>query len=148
MRSPCCLYVCESRLLTFECLNQSLLNFFSGLLVNGISRSVYTTTFNNNTPEDDPAKGSKYVAFTNCENKNECCHNSVYFVLLLLKVVVIYHRFMKLGMYIMANWSHLNGVLHKSFPSVCVSVFVCLLSLLGNSSVNTFQQQRIHATIE
>jgi hypothetical protein len=33
------------------------------------------------------------------------------------------------------NWAHLNGVLHKSFPSVCVSVCVSLLSLQGNCSV-------------
>jgi hypothetical protein len=31
--------------------------------------------------------------------------------------------------------AHLNGVLHKSLPSVCVSVCVSLLSLLGKSSV-------------
>jgi hypothetical protein len=33
------------------------------------------------------------------------------------------------------TWVHLNGVLHKSLPSVCVSVCVSLLSLLGNGSV-------------
>jgi hypothetical protein len=33
------------------------------------------------------------------------------------------------------TWAHLNGVLHKSFPSVCVSVCVSLLSLQGNGSV-------------
>jgi hypothetical protein len=33
------------------------------------------------------------------------------------------------------NWAHLGGVLHKSLPSVCVSVCVSLLSLLGNGSV-------------
>jgi hypothetical protein len=33
------------------------------------------------------------------------------------------------------NWTHLNGVLHKSFPLVCVSACVSLLSLLGNGSV-------------
>jgi hypothetical protein len=31
------------------------------------------------------------------------------------------------------NWTHLNGVLHKPLPSVCVSVF--LLSLLSNGLV-------------
>jgi hypothetical protein len=43
---------------------------------------------------------------------------------------------------------HLNGVLNKSLPSVCVTVCVSSLSLLGNGSVNTFPQRRIHATIE
>jgi hypothetical protein len=35
------------------------------------------------------------------------------------------------------TWSHLNCILHKSFPSVCVSVRVCvsLLSFPGNGSV-------------
>jgi hypothetical protein len=33
------------------------------------------------------------------------------------------------------NWAHLNGVLHKSLPSVCVSVCVSLVSLQGNGSV-------------
>jgi hypothetical protein len=46
------------------------------------------------------------------------------------------------------TWAHLNGVLYKSLPSVCVPVCVSLLSLLGNGSVNTFPRQRIHATIE
>jgi hypothetical protein len=41
------------------------------------------------------------------------------------------------------TWAHFNGVLHKSLPSVCVSI---PLSLLGNGSVNTFPRQRIHAT--
>jgi hypothetical protein len=39
--------------------------------------------------------------------------------------------YMKLGMC-------LSGILHKYFPSVCVSVCVSPLSLLGNGSVNTF----------
>jgi hypothetical protein len=34
-----------------------------------------------------------------------------------------------------ANGVHLNGVLHKSLPSVCVSLCVTLLSLQGNGSV-------------
>jgi hypothetical protein len=34
------------------------------------------------------------------------------------------------------TWTHLNGVLHKFLPSVCVLVCVSLLSLLGNVSVN------------
>jgi hypothetical protein len=46
------------------------------------------------------------------------------------------------------NWIHLNGVLHKSLPSVCVSICLPCLSLLGNDWVNTFPRQRIHATIE
>jgi hypothetical protein len=59
------------------------------------------------------------------------------------------------------TWAHLNGVLHKSFSSVCVSVCVSLLSLQGNGSVkcippfgasigsvDTFPRQRIHTTIE
>jgi hypothetical protein len=33
------------------------------------------------------------------------------------------------------NWANLNGVLHKSLLSVCVSLCVSLLSLLGNDSV-------------
>jgi hypothetical protein len=44
------------------------------------------------------------------------------------------------------TWAHLNGVLHKSLPSVCVSVFVSPLSLLGNGSLNTFPLQQIHQT--
>jgi hypothetical protein len=32
--------------------------------------------------------------------------------------------------------AHLKGVLHKSLPSVCVSVCVSLLSLQGNGTVN------------
>jgi hypothetical protein len=44
--------------------------------------------------------------------------------------------FMKLGMYIYhGTWAHLNGVLHKSLPSVCASICISLLSLLGNGSV-------------
>jgi hypothetical protein len=35
------------------------------------------------------------------------------------------------------TWAHLNGVLHKSLPSVCVSLCVSLLSLLGNCSVRS-----------
>jgi hypothetical protein len=46
------------------------------------------------------------------------------------------------------TWAHLNGVLHKSFPSVCVSLCVSPLSVLCNGSVNTSPQQRIHATIK
>jgi hypothetical protein len=59
------------------------------------------------------------------------------------------------------TWAHLNVVLRKSLPSVCVSMCippivarqrlsksVSLLSLLGNGSVNTFPWQRIHPTIE
>jgi hypothetical protein len=34
------------------------------------------------------------------------------------------------------TWAHLNSVLHKSFPSVCVSVCASLLSLIGNGLVN------------
>jgi hypothetical protein len=34
------------------------------------------------------------------------------------------------------NWAHLNGVLHKSLPSVCVSSCLSILSLQGNGSVN------------
>jgi hypothetical protein len=42
--------------------------------------------------------------------------------------------------------AHLNGVLPKSIPTICVSVCVILLSLLDNGSVNTFPLQRIHST--
>jgi hypothetical protein len=41
-------------------------------------------------------------------------------------------------------WAHLNGVLHKSLSSVCESVCVFPVSLLGNGSVKTLQRQRIH----
>jgi hypothetical protein len=34
------------------------------------------------------------------------------------------------------NWSHLNGVLHKSLPSICMYACVSLMSLQGNGSVN------------
>jgi hypothetical protein len=37
------------------------------------------------------------------------------------------------------NCTHLNGVFHKSFPSVCVSVFLSPLLLLGNDSINTLR---------
>jgi hypothetical protein len=46
------------------------------------------------------------------------------------------------------TWAHLNGVLHIYLSSVCASVWISDLSLLGNGSVNTFPRQRIHATIE
>jgi hypothetical protein len=42
------------------------------------------------------------------------------------------------------TWAYLNGVLHKSLPSACVSICVSLLSLLGNGSVRTLTRQRIH----
>jgi hypothetical protein len=42
------------------------------------------------------------------------------------------------------TWAHLNGALHKSPPSICLSVCVSLLSLLDNSSVKTLPRQRIH----
>jgi hypothetical protein len=57
--------------------------------------------------------------------------------------------------------THLKGMFHKSFQSVCVSVCISLLSLQGNGSVkrillfgarqrpvSTFQFQRVEATIE
>jgi hypothetical protein len=40
------------------------------------------------------------------------------------------------------TWAHLNGVLHKSLPLVCVALCVSLQSLLGNGSVKTIQRQR------
>jgi hypothetical protein len=40
------------------------------------------------------------------------------------------------------TWAHLNDILHKSLPSVCVSS----LSLLGNGSVYMFPLQPIHAS--
>jgi hypothetical protein len=43
--------------------------------------------------------------------------------------------YMKLGTYITATDRHLNGVLHKSLPYVCVAVCVALLSLLGKGPV-------------
>jgi hypothetical protein len=46
------------------------------------------------------------------------------------------------------TWTHMSGVLHKSFPSVCVSICVSPLSLLGNGSVNTSSRQRIHPITE
>jgi hypothetical protein len=55
------------------------------------------------------------------------------------------------------TWAHLSGVLHKSLPPVCVSGRVSMLplpgkgsvklsifSLLGNGSVKTLPQKRIH----
>jgi hypothetical protein len=45
-----------------------------------------------------------------------------------------------------ATWARLNGVLHKSLPSVCVSVFVSPITLLGNNTVKTspfFAKQRL-----
>jgi hypothetical protein len=46
------------------------------------------------------------------------------------------------------TWAHLNGVYHKSLSSVYVSIYVFLLSLLGNSTVNTLPRQRTNATTE
>jgi hypothetical protein len=43
--------------------------------------------------------------------------------------------FMKLDTYYHGYWAHLNDVLRKSLPSVCVSVRVSFLSLLGDDSV-------------
>jgi hypothetical protein len=37
------------------------------------------------------------------------------------------------------TWVNLNGVLHKSLPSVCLSVLTYPLSLLGNGSVKRFR---------
>jgi hypothetical protein len=44
-------------------------------------------------------------------------------------------KFMKLDYVYQGDWAHLNDVLHKSIPLVCVS-FMCIpFSLLGNGSV-------------
>jgi hypothetical protein len=43
-------------------------------------------------------------------------------------------RYVRVGIY-HGTWAHLNGILHKSLPSVCVSVYVSLLLLQGNGSV-------------
>jgi hypothetical protein len=40
------------------------------------------------------------------------------------------------------TYAHQSGILHKCLPSVCGSVCVSLLSLIGNGSVNTFPRQR------
>jgi hypothetical protein len=45
---------------------------------------------------------------------------------------------MKHGMFIMAPEPISKGVLHKSLPSVCVTVCAFPPSLLGNGSVKTF----------
>jgi hypothetical protein len=47
--------------------------------------------------------------------------------------------FMKLGMYIMTPEPHLNGVLHKSLPPVCVSLCISNLSLIGNGSIKRYR---------
>jgi hypothetical protein len=49
---------------------------------------------------------------------------------------------MRLGMYVTAP-ELINGILHKSIPSVCVCTCIPL-SLLGNGSVKTLPRQRIH----
>jgi hypothetical protein len=36
------------------------------------------------------------------------------------------------------TWAHINGVIPRCHPSICGSVYVPLLSLLGKGSVNTF----------
>lgn len=36
------------------------------------------------------------------------------------------------------KWTHLNGILHKFLPSVCVSLCVFLLLLHGNGSIKCF----------
>jgi hypothetical protein len=58
--------------------------------------------------------------------------------------------FIKLGIYLVYHGigAHLNGVLHKSLPSACVSVCVSLPSLQANGSINTFPRQRIYETTE
>jgi hypothetical protein len=44
--------------------------------------------------------------------------------------------FMKLCTYVYnGTWAHLSGVLHKSLPSVCLSLCISVLSLLGKSWV-------------
>jgi hypothetical protein len=52
----------------------------------------------------------------------------------------------KLYVRISCNWAHLNGLIYKSFPSVCVSVYGFPLSLRGNGLVFTFPRKRIHGT--
>jgi hypothetical protein len=42
------------------------------------------------------------------------------------------------------TWTHLNGILHKSLPSIFASVCVSLLLLLGNGSVKILPRQKIH----
>jgi hypothetical protein len=56
--------------------------------------------------------------------------------------------FMKLGMYIMALEAHLNGVIHKSLPSVCVSIF--LVPIVGRQRFgkNITAETNTQATIE
>jgi hypothetical protein len=49
--------------------------------------------------------------------------------------------FMKIDTYIMPN-GHLNGLLHKFLPPVCVCIYIPL-ELLGNGSVKTLQRQWI-----
>jgi hypothetical protein len=46
------------------------------------------------------------------------------------------------------SWAHLNGVFHKPLSLVCTSVYVSVVSVLGNGSVNTFLRQQIHITVE
>jgi hypothetical protein len=46
------------------------------------------------------------------------------------------------------TWPHLNGVLHKFLPLVCVSNMCIPLIVSSNGSVNTFPRQRIRAAIE
>jgi hypothetical protein len=57
----------------------------------------------------------------------------------------VFTVFMKLGMYIMGP---VRRVFHKSLQSVCVSLCLALLSLLGSGSVYTLPRQRIHTAIE
>jgi hypothetical protein len=51
---------------------------------------------------------------------------------IVMKLVILYH----------GTWAHLNNVLHKWIPSVCV--YICILLLLGNGSVKTLPRQRKH----
>jgi hypothetical protein len=41
MRSPCCLYACESPLLNLECLNQSLRNLVMCIMASEPTSTVY-----------------------------------------------------------------------------------------------------------
>jgi hypothetical protein len=82
------------------------------------------------------------------KNKNKLLRSSCYLCLCVCLYVFVCPPYQLLNAWISLyeTWyvyhdirAHLNGVLYKSLPSVCVSI---PLSFLGNGSVNTFPRQR------
>jgi hypothetical protein len=113
MRSPCCLCVCESHLLTFECLNRSLWN----LVCTSISWHL---------------SSSQSVCMSVC----------VALLSLVGKGLIKYIPFIagqRLGKHVPAatNTRKNTRVVRRVFRGLCIP-----LSFLGNNSLKTFPRQR------